>query len=319
MKVGIVIVNYRTSDMVMNCVDSISLTTESIKLNICIVDNFSNDDSPLALNNYIKRNNFEDRVSIIESKNNLGFAGGCNLAMKKLKADFDPDFYWLLNPDAEVKEKALNELLVVMHQDNRAGIAGSRLENRDGSERVAAFRFQSMATEFASAVSTRLVDRLFRVDHQHFRNRIKPTKCDWVSGASFLVRSEVFSDIGMLDEAYFLYYEEMDFCFQATIYDWSIYHVPSSRVIHIAGSSSGINAVNKPLIRRPQYWFESRRRYFVKNFGRVYAFITDVFWVFGHIISRFKNKVMGRKMNLPPHYLRDFWVNSSIVNWQKLK
>ena len=103
-------------------------------------------------------------------------------------------------------------------------------------------------------------------------------ECDWVSGASLMVRREVFEEIGLFDEGYFLYFEEADFCMRAHTAGWKIWFVPESRVVHIEGASTGIRNVRQ---RRPRYWYDSRRRYFVKHFGVFGLILADVLWVVG--------------------------------------
>jgi hypothetical protein len=103
-------------------------------------------------------------------------------------------------------------------------------------------------------------------------------QCDWVSGASLIVRREVIEQVGLMDEGYFLYFEEVDFCRRAREAGWECWYVPDSRVMHLEGASTGINAVAK---RRGGYWYDSRRRYFVKHFGIAGLVAADVLWAIG--------------------------------------
>jgi N-acetylglucosaminyl-diphospho-decaprenol L-rhamnosyltransferase len=141
---------------------------------------------------------------------------------------------------------------------------------------------------------------------------------DWVAGASMMVRREVFETVGLMDEEYFLYYEELDFCLAVYRAGWSCWYVPASRVVHLVGQSSGVtNTTQKPK-RRPAYWFESRRRYFVKNYGRLYAMLTEIAWMLGFMVWRVR-RVIQRKPDMdPPQFLSDFFINSSLMKGGQL-
>jgi hypothetical protein len=131
---------------------------------------------------------------------------------------------------------------------------------------------------------------------------------DWVAGASMIVRHAVFESIGLLDDDYFLYFEEADFCLNAQRAGWSCWYVPASRVVHLVGKSSGVTntSAHAGTARRPRYWFESRRRYFVKNHGRTYALCADVAWVTGFALWRLRRIVQQKPDTDPPHMLWDF-------------
>src|SRR5277367_5597369 len=90
-------------------------------------------------------------------------------------------------------------------------------------------------------------------------------RTDWVNGASMMVRREVFDSIGLMDEKFFLYYEETDFCLRALEAGWPTWTVPSSRVVHLEGQSTGATGAIAKRKRVPKYWFDSRRRYFRKH------------------------------------------------------
>src|SRR5262249_6671991 len=102
--------------------------------------------------------------------------------------------------------------------------------------------------------------------------------CDWVSGAALIVRREVLERIGPMDDGYFLYFEEVDYCTRARRAGWEVWFVPQSRIVHLEGASTGIHQVER---RRPRYWFDSRRRYFVKHHGVAGLLAADALWALG--------------------------------------
>lgn len=132
-----------------------------------------------------------------------------------------------------------------------------------------------------------------------------------------MVKREVFEAIGLMDENYLPYYEETDFCLQAKRAGWGCWYVPSSRVFHVYDASTGM--VDRPPEprRTPKYWFQSRRRYFIKNHSRGYAIATDLEWMTGHVLWRLRCAIQGKPPGFrTPHLLGDFWRNSSLMTDQ---
>jgi GT2 family glycosyltransferase len=138
----------------------------------------------------------------------------------------------------------------------------------------------------------------------------QPHQTDWVAGASMMIRREVFESIGLLDEKYFMYFEEVDFCLRANRAGWKCWYVPESRVVHYVGQSSGVTDTKRPPKRLPTYWFDSRRRYFLKNYGWLYAALTDVIWILGFTIWRWRRVVQRKPDDDPPKLWSDFLLNS---------
>ena len=141
----------------------------------------------------------------------------------------------------------------------------------------------------------------------------------WVApGASMIVRRSVFESIGLIDDKYFMYFEEVDFCLAAKRAGWSCWYVPASRVIHLVGAVSQMSDNRKHRKRRPAYWFDSRRRYFVKNHGRVYAALADLSFLIGFALWRMRRFVQRKDDPDPPKLLRDSIVNSVFIRgWMR--
>src|SRR5204863_2390861 len=106
---------------------------------------------------------------------------------------------------------------------------------------------------------------------------------DWVAGASMIVRKAVFDAIGLMDDEYFMYFEEVDFCLRARRAGWPCWYVPASRVVHLVGQTSGVTDTRQVTKRRPKYWFDSRRRYFLVNHGAVKTALADLVWTAGYV------------------------------------
>ena len=109
-----------------------------------------------------------------------------------------------------------------------------------------------------------------------------------------MVRRAVFDRVGLLDEGYFLYYEETDFCLRARRAGWECWYVPASRVVHLVGQSSGVTDRHRPRGRRPAYWFASRRRYFERNHGPGYAALASAAWAAGFALWRARRRVQRK-------------------------
>jgi N-acetylglucosaminyl-diphospho-decaprenol L-rhamnosyltransferase len=139
-----------------------------------------------------------------------------------------------------------------------------------------------------------------------------PQPIDWVPGASMMIRREVFDALGGFDENYFLYFEETDFCFRARKAGFATWYVPESRVMHIAGQSTKVTERNTAPKRLPEYWFESRRRYFLVTYGASYAIIVDVVAVVAHGLGYLKLAVQGRTESKVPHFLPDLFRHSAL-------
>lgn len=291
-----VIVNYRTADLVIEHFQTLADEYRSLPgSTVVIVDNASpgGADAP-KLEAFAARPEFRDWVSVIASPDNLGFAKGNNLAIEAaLKGPNPPDYVFLLNPDAYLRPGALGALIDFMDANPDAGLVGPRLESEDGSPHVSAFRFFTIASEFEGAARTGFVSRLLD------RWRVAPPvtdevgTADWICGAAALIRREVFEDAGLFDGEYFLYYEETDFMLQALRKGWRTWYLPTARVVHIMGRSSGV--VNGKLETRltPDYWYESRGYYFRKNHGGLYAFAADLSWMAGALLYYARSILTG--------------------------
>ncbi|MEL7238670.1 MAG: glycosyltransferase family 2 protein, partial [Planctomycetota bacterium] len=129
---------------------------------------------------------------------------------------------------------------------------------------------------------------------------------DWVAGASMLVRREVFEQAGLMDERYFMYFEEVDFCRRAMEAGWPCWYVPSSRVVHLVGQASGVTDAKKQNKRRPAFWFESRRRYMLKNLGKLRATLADLCFMTGFATWRLRRRLQRKPDQDPQKFLTDF-------------
>jgi N-acetylglucosaminyl-diphospho-decaprenol L-rhamnosyltransferase len=220
-----------------------------------------------------------------------------------LQSSDQPQYVFLLNADTLVRPRALKALVQFMDEHRKVGIAGSAQEYPDGTPHHSAFRFHTPLSEFEGNLKLGLVSRLLKGWVVALPNVNRACKVDWVSGASMIVRREVFNDIGLLDEGYYTHFEDVDFCFNAGKAGWMVWSVPSSLIMHLAGQSTGLTVRNPK--RRPAYFFEARRRYFLKNHNPAYAAMADAGLIVGLALWRLRVVLTGKEDPNPPFLLRD--------------
>jgi GT2 family glycosyltransferase len=304
----VVVVNYRTPDLVINCLNSLADEVRSQPdCRVVVVDNQSGDGSVDRIQAAIMKSGWGGWAEVVAQPTNRGFAAGNNAALRSLlTAAKPPDYLLLLNPDTLVRPVAVTALVDFMEGHPSVGIAGSRLEDPDGMPQRSAFRFPSVPGELEGGVRLGFISQMLRhrIVAPPARDCSHPT--DWVSGASMIIRRQVFESVGFIDESYFLYYEEVDFCRAARLAGWSCWYVPASRVVHLVGQSSGVMDTRRPARPVLAYWFASRRRYFIKNHGPVYALLADIAWVFGFTLWRLRRRLQQLPDCDPPGLLWDF-------------
>lgn len=238
---SIVIVSFNTKNILANCISSIRRHTKGISYEIVVVDNASQDSSV----DWIRRQGSEfNNLTGILNKQNKGFAKANNQGIKMAQGRY----ILLLNSDTKLKEDSLSKMINFMEKEKEAGISSCMLLNPDESIQATGGYFPSLMRLFLW--STFLDDLPFIADifgsyHPHtpkFLTRSsfykKAHKQDWVTGAFFLIRKEAVGDIGPLDEKFFMYVEEIDYCFRAKKKGWEVWYVPDTAIIHIGGASS---------------------------------------------------------------------------------
>ena len=308
----VVIVNYRTPALTIDSLRSLVSEVQSLPgTRVVVTDNKSGDGSVEQIGNAIDTEGWGEWATLMPLEHNGGFAYGNNAAIRPaLQSTNPPPYILLLNPDTIVRPGALTALVDFMNEHPDVGIAGSRLEEPDGTPQCSAFRFHTVWSEVDSGLNLGVVSKLLSrwVVWPPVSNEVCQT--DWVAGASMIVRREVFETAGLIDEEYFMYYEEMDFCLQAKRAGWSCWYVPQSRVVHLVGQSSGVTDTKKPPKRLPQYLFDSRRRYFLKNYGLLYTALADTLKASSFAIWKVRQAVQGKPDSDPPNFLGDLIRNS---------
>lgn len=309
----VVIVNYQTTDLVMQCLDSLRGEVEAIGgVEVVVSDNASGDDSVRLLGAFIEQRGYGAWCRLLPLERNGGFAYGNNECIRDAQSRGDlPEYILLLNPDTYIRRGAFKHLMAYMDQHPEVGIAGSRLEDPDGTPQRSAFRFHTLLSEVENGFCFGPVSRILRDHVVACPVSDEPVRTDWVAGASMMIRRDVIDRIGLMDEAFFMYYEEVDFCKRAADAGFHCAYVPASRVVHLVGQASGVTD-KKVRRRRPGYWFDSRRRYFLKHHGALKSQLIDLLWVLGRCTFRFRNAVCRRPDPDPPGLIWDL-VRHSVI------
>lgn len=311
--VVVAIVTYKSATFTIDCLRSIEPERSSAgaQIRVIVVDNASGDAPAIA--RAIAAHGWASWVRLIEAPKNGGFAYGNNMALRAAYETQPPAYFYLLNPDTCVVPGAIGALVRFLETHPQVGIAGGSVENPQGELGPFAFRFPSLLSEVERGLGMRLATYLLRPWAISPDPGPVPQAMDWVGGASMMVRREVVDTIGGMDENYFLYFEETDFCFRAKAAGFSSWYVPESRVIHYEGQSTAAGQ-SRPR-RLPPYWFESRRRYFVVTYGMPYAIMTDAAALVAHGIGHLKRLALGRKEGDIPNFLSDLASHSLL--WPK--
>lgn len=314
MKVLVVVLNYRTPELAVRCLESLAPEVARLgSMRVVVTDNDSGDDSVSTIGDAIRDHGW-DWCSLMPLEKNGGYAFGNNAGIRPfLQGDDPPDYVLLVNPDAFVQPNAVGELVRFMDARREAGIAGARIESPDGSSQSSAFRFPTAWTELVWGFRIGILTKALKQHDVIYEVGDTPMQVDWVSGAAMIIRTEVFEDVGLLDEGYFLYFEEVDFCFRARQAGWLTYHVPDSVVVHLQAQATGITDPRNERKRYPSYWFNSRRRFFLKNHGRAHAVAADLAFLAGYSTWRVRRVIQRKEDEDPPKFWYDFARNSTLV------
>lgn len=310
MKLLVVILNYRVTDLTIDCLRSLRGRMDRVPgARVVVLENGSGGGAAERLARAIAEGGWAGWCELQVVARNRGFTGGNNLVVRPALASADPpEYVLLLNADTIVEDGALEALVDFMDAHPRAGIAGSRLLNADGTIQASPFRFLGVVNEFDRAFRLGIVSRLLSRWWVVPRAPDAAAEVEWVSGASMILRRTMLDEIGLLDEGLYTYFDDVDLCLRARRAGWQTWYVPSSRVIHLEGASTGL-AFRSPK-RRPDYWHQARRRFFLKNHGPAYAAAVDAAFILGYAAWRVRRRLQRRPDRDPPHLLADAVRNS---------
>ncbi len=303
----IVILNFRTPDMTVKCVetalDEIAALKAGITAAITVVENGSEDGSYDLIRAEGAARGWLDgrRVALIDSGWNGGFGSGVNVGIRAgMPGGGRVDLVYLLNSDAFPRPGAVACLIDHLATHPEAGIACSRLRGADDVPHETAFRFPSAGGEFENAAQTGPISRLLRNKIVALPQPDANLPVDWSAGASMMIRAEVLDQVGLFDETFFLYFEETDLCRRAAKAGWQTHYVWDSVVTHIGSVSTGM----KEWAKVPDYWYDSRQHYFQKHHGRTGALMATLASLAGNGLWRLRCLIQRREHRTPPGHYR---------------
>ena len=257
--VSIIVVNWNARGLLARCLQCVASTVKQISYEVIVVDNGSSDGSQ----EMVKRD--FPQVRLIENEKNVGFATANNQGM----AIAQGRYVLLLNSDAFVNEGTLDTMVAFMDEHPDAGMAACKLLYEDGTVQPSASHFPSLETEFYTAVGLEKLfptSRVFGKYQMRYWDHNDMREVDVILGAFMLVRREAIDQVGMMDPSFFMYSEEVDWCYRFKKAGWKIYSTPETDAVHIWGGTS--QQVRAEMMVQ---LYLSRVKFFRKHYGRLSA------------------------------------------------
>jgi GT2 family glycosyltransferase len=228
-ELSIIIVNYNTKDLTLACIDSILKCNPRLLYEIIVVDNGSTDGSQEVFQEL----NNSTKLRFILHQKNLGFSKGNNSGIKKAIGQY----ILLLNSDTLIKRGALEELYEFAKHTPYVGAVGPRLLNEDGSIQPSVYNLPTIKRAFQHYWLGKKVYEKFAP------KGLKPVEVEALVAAAFLITPQAIRKVGLLDEKYFMYFEDLDYCRKILTAGFKIYYIPTAEVVHLHGAS-GKNAAS---------------------------------------------------------------------------
>jgi len=244
MDISIIVISYNTKILLEKCLESVLKHTKNVKFEIIVVDNASSDGSVTMLKKLQKRKN--NNLKIEENQKNKGFGVANNQGIKIAKGRY----ILLLNSDTKVTDNVIGEMVEWMDRNEEIGISSCALKNNDGSLQGTGGSFPDLLRVFNWMYfieNIPFLDKIIRPFHpMHEHSPFykgegfykKRREMDWLTGAFLMIRKEVVSDIGHFDKDYFMYVEEVDYCYRAKAEGWRVVYNPEQSIIHYGRASS---------------------------------------------------------------------------------
>lgn len=294
---SIIIVSWNVRDLLRDCLQSLFADQGELAMEIIVVDGASADDSAAMVATEFPN------VHLIASDENLGFPKGNNVGMGVANGRF----LLLLNPDTIVKKGALATMLNYLQTHPAVGLVGAQLLNADESVQSSRRRFPTMATAYFESTwlqpiaPKRLLDDYYVNDSGDDETVL----VDWVMGACMMTRREIVDAVGGMDEAYFMYSEELDWQRRMVDAGWQVAYLPTAQVVHYTGKSS-----EQAVTARDINFERAKLRYFRLYHGRWRAWFLRVFLLAGYLVQigiEGMKGILGHKRPLRWQRIGSYW------------
>lgn len=294
---SIIIVSWNVRELLEACLHAILTHQESLTVEILVIDSHSADGTAEMV-----RQKFP-HVRLTACLENVGFPKGNNIGL----AQASGRYLFLLNPDTEIIGSALTTLKNYLDHHPAVGVVGPQLLNSDGSVQSSRRRFPTWQTAVFESTWLQpyapagLLERFYVLD----RPDDQPAEVDWVMGAAMLVRREVVEQVGGMDEGYFMYSEELDWCKRIKAAGWQVVYEPAAQIIHHSGKSS-----EQASTQRHIHFNRAKLRYFRKHHGPAVAFFLRLVLLLnfvGQLVVEGVKGVVGHKRPLRWQRVRAYW------------
>lgn len=275
--IGVSIVSYNTSAILKKLLENLYSQKKIDPLEVWVVDNNSSDDSVQMIKKKFPK------VNLIESKENLGFAKGQNLALKKINSELT----LILNPDTNFEADTLSKMAKFMEQNPELGIGSCKILNSNGSldSNGGDLPFGLALLSWLFNFDFRGVASFHRADGDFFKTK----DAGWVGGTFMVARKEVFEKIGFFNEDYFMYFEDVDFCYRAKNKGFKIGLNPDLKITHLSGASS-----KNPRFTQWKGEMQGLIHFSHKNFGPLYGLVVGVLVRLALILRVLAFAVLGK-------------------------
>ena len=258
MDVSVIIVNYKTPQLCIDCINSVIEKTVNIDYEIIVVDNDSQDNSLQKI-----KEEFGNRVVLIDAGENLGFGKANNLGAKNAKGEY----LFLLNSDTILRNNAIKCLYDFIKIDSSVGIVGGNLFDKNGNP-AHSFKVNQIdlnglkVSSFFKSMRHKLSGKMTDWD---FNDTKEPIEINgYITGADLMIKKSIFEEVGGFDSDFFMYFEESEMTFRVRQLGYKVYSVPAAEIIHLEGASTKGKSFSE---RRQRMYNESAVKYFRKVYG----------------------------------------------------
>ncbi|MCF7885393.1 MAG: glycosyltransferase [Candidatus Marinimicrobia bacterium] len=276
MDISVIIVSYNVKEFLQQSLLSLKKTLKNLDSEIIVVDNASVDGSAR-----IVKNEFPE-INLIENERNSGFAKACNQGLEIAQGKY----LLLLNPDTLLQEDTVPTMIRFFENHPEAGAAGCKILNADGTLQKAcrrSFPTPSVAIPKMLGLSRFFPkNKLFGKYNLTYKDPDELTEVDAVSGSFLMLRKEVYKKIGGLDEDYFMYGEDLDFCYRIKDAGWKIYYVPDTQIVHYKGESAKLASFDNLIV-----FYKAMGIFVNKHFSKGAYFFIDIFLKLGIVMRGF--------------------------------
>jgi GT2 family glycosyltransferase len=296
MKLAVIILNYRTPELTIQCLGSLAACVGEVPgTRVLVVDNNSGDESVGRISAAIEAGAWSGWASLLALDRNYGFAGGNNRGIERIGAE--AEYVLLLNSDTIVPSGVLRRCVDVMEGEPRIGLMSCLLRNGDGSVQNAVRRFPSPLRQLAGAFGlTWSFPRAFAwadLEDRGWDRLSSKRDVEWIGGAFMLIRRRAIAQCGVLDESFFFYGEDIEYCHRLGRAGWRCHYDPGVSITHLGGASSDPTRLKA----RQRTTFHWTARYLIqqKCYGRAAAMLLRVADVMAYALRWVKMSLTGRR------------------------